>query len=63
MKELVNYLALSSVALLSLKESKLKKKLPQGASLDIWKFKPIEEEAADFTLYRSVAAQRGWSSS
>ncbi|OJD21169.1 hypothetical protein ACJ73_07494 [Blastomyces percursus] len=43
MCELVDALALSSIAMMSAKESKLKKKLEDGASLDIWKIKPQQD--------------------
>ncbi|PGH34751.1 nuclear pore complex protein [[Emmonsia] crescens] len=43
MCELVDALALSSIAMMSAKDSKLKKKLEDGASLDIWKIKPQQD--------------------
>ena len=46
MTELVDAFALSSIAIMNSKESKMKKKLPHGARLDIWKIKP-EEAAGD----------------
>ncbi|EEP81082.1 predicted protein [Uncinocarpus reesii 1704] len=49
-QELVRTLALSSLAIMSLKDTKLKKKLPRGATLDIWKIQPIEEDAKGITL-------------
>ncbi|KAK2750325.1 Nucleoporin nup84 [Myotisia sp. PD_48] len=44
MQELVDALALSSFAILRTKDSTLKRKLPHGATLDIWKIKPVEKE-------------------
>ncbi|EEH41474.2 hypothetical protein PAAG_03037 [Paracoccidioides lutzii Pb01] len=43
MCELVDVLALSSVALMSSKDSKPKKKSEDGACLDIWKIKPQQD--------------------
>jgi nuclear pore complex protein Nup107 len=47
MAELVDALALSSMAMMDAKEPKMKKKLLQGARLDIWKIKPQEEAEKD----------------
>jgi nuclear pore complex protein Nup107 len=47
MAELMDALALSSFAMVNAKEPKMKKKLPQGARLDIWKIKPQEETEKD----------------
>jgi len=43
MAELVDAFALSSIAIMDSKEPKMKKKLAQGARLDIWKIKAQEE--------------------
>ncbi|QVM11246.1 Nucleoporin nup84 [Coccidioides posadasii str. Silveira] len=51
MRELVRALAMSSMAIMTLKDPKLKKKLPRNATLDIWKIKPIEEDAVGLTQH------------
>ena len=43
MRELVDALALSSVAIMGAKDAKIKRKLPHRAHLDIWKIKPVED--------------------
>jgi nuclear pore complex protein Nup107 len=44
--ELVEAFAISSMEIMSGKEMKLKKRLPDNATLDIWKVKPIEGDGA-----------------
>ncbi|KMU86241.1 hypothetical protein CIHG_04029 [Coccidioides immitis H538.4] len=51
MRELARALAMSSMAIMTLKDPKLKKKLPRNATLDIWKIKPIEEDAVGLTQH------------
>lgn len=46
LRELVDVFALSSIALLGGKEAKMKKRLPDNASLDIWTVKPVEGDDA-----------------
>lgn len=50
MRELVTAFATSSAALMGIKDTKLRKKLPRNATLDIWKVKANEEESAGLTL-------------
>ncbi|KAI1909059.1 Nucleoporin nup84 [Ophidiomyces ophidiicola] len=50
MSELVRALAMSSMAVLAIKDPKLKKKLPRNATLGIWKIEPIEDDATGLTL-------------
>lgn len=46
MKELVDALALSSAAIANAPTPKTKKKLPGGATLDIWKIKEESNDAS-----------------
>ena len=50
MTELVDLFAISSIALLSGKEAKLKKRLPDNANLDVWLVKPVEGDDAMLNL-------------
>ncbi|KAK2791890.1 Nucleoporin nup84 [Onygenales sp. PD_12] len=43
MGELVDALTLSSIAMMNAKDSKLKKRLEDGSSLEIWKIRPAED--------------------
>lgn len=50
MRELVDALALSSVAILGVNaDTKIKRKLPRKAHLDLWKIKPVEGEGVEMS--------------